>query len=406
MEDTTIPTRPFPPLCGEDVRALDALAESGFRGGVVPEGLGDRARRLLGVLSLLDTDLSPAQLHSAADRSALVDVTMARVLRSREDVAARIVACDKPSPLAPPCARAVDEMFGSQSPDPSNRVAALLALLGSGAGLSQPHGRSLVDRTMASIHAANRPIRLPAPSAQDVESAPGWSFRLRDLVSVAAVVLIGISIMWPMLVASREQARMIRCADNTQRAGAGFAAFATDHDGRLPQTEAASFGTLPWWNVGDSKASNSSNLYRLADLGYVLHADLACPGNPDACECPSHESSRDWRSIDEVSYSYQIPMSLRPILENGGSIVLMADRSPVVLRAMRGESIDPDAVSPNHGGRGQHVLFGDGSVRLFLTPTLDSGDNLWLPRSVEGVASPTLTGTERPADASDAFVGP
>lgn len=403
MEDTPTPIRPAPTLSPDDLRALDAVAQSGFRGGVVPEGLGDRSRQVLSLLALLDGPLPAREQPSGSDRRVLIDVTMARVLRSREDVAAKIQSVEKPSPLAPASAEAVDEVFSGAAAR-QNHASGILSLLGAGAGLAPADGRSLVDRTMAAIESLSRPIQMSPPPPAEAEPTGGWSFRIRDLLSVAAVLLIGISVMWPMLVASREQARMIRCADNSGRAGVGFSSFAADHDGRLPQT--AGFGSMPWWNVGETKASNSSNLYRLADLGYVQFADLACPGNPDACVCPAHESARDWQSIEQVSYSYRIPAELRPLLESGGAIVLMADRSPVILRAVRGEAINPNAVSPNHGGRGQHVLFGDGSVRLLLTPLLESGDNIWLPRSVEGQASPVLTGTEQPADASDAFVGP
>lgn len=398
-------------LSPDDVRAVDAVAASGFRGGVVPEGSGDRCKRLLSVLSLLDCELAPRETPSASDRRLLVDVTMARVLRSREDVAARIDAAEKPSALSPASAQAVDSYFASGGGvSPAGVAGELLELLERGSGLGEVETRSLIDRTMARIESSGLPIQMPPVEAGlGVEggAAAGWSFRIRDVLSVAAVLLIGVSVMWPMLVASREQARMIRCADNSGRAGIGFSSYAADHDGRLPQTAGlGGMGSIPWWNVGQENASNSSNLYRLADLGYVQLADLACPGNPDACACPSHVAARDWASLEQVSYSYQVPASLRPILEQGGTVVLMADRSPVILRAVRGEAIDPDAVSPNHGGRGQHVLFGDGSVRLLLTPILESGDNLWLPRDAEGLESPVLTGTETPADGSDAFVGP
>lgn len=410
MEDTPIPPRPSitQTLRPDDLRAVDAVAASGFRGGVVPEGLGDRSKRLLSLLALLDADLPAREMPSDADRRLLVDVTMARVLRSREDVAARIDSAEQPSALVPMSAAEVDGFFAWQDPDAPTKASGLLTLLDTRAGIAEHEGRSLIDRTMRLIESASRPIQLPPVSATErAESGAGWSFRIRDLVSVAAVLLIGISVMWPMLVSSREQARMIRCADNSARAGIGFSSYAADHDGHLPQTAGlGAVGSMPWWNVGQEKASNSSNLYRLADLGYVQFADLACPGNPDACPCPSHEAARDWESLEQVSYSYRVPSGLRPMLEQGGTVVLMADRSPVILRAVRGEAIDPNAVSPNHGGRGQHVLFGDGSVRLLLTPLLDSGDNLWLPREAEGQAAPTLTGTETPADASDAFVGP
>ena len=92
----------------------------------------------------------------------------------------------------------------------------------------------------------------------------------------------------------------------------------------------------------------------------------------------------------------------------------MSDRSPVVLRTVRGIAIDPRENSPNHAGRGQQVLLSDGSAFWLTTPMVTSRDNLWLPRPIEdairrlrGQAPPdTLSGHESPASLQDAFVGP
>jgi hypothetical protein len=94
--------------------------------------------------------------------------------------------------------------------------------------------------------------------------------------------------------------------------------------------------------------------------------------------------------------------------------VVSADRSPVVLRAVRGQLMDPFANSPNHQGAGQHVLYNDGSAGWLRMPVLEAGDNIWLPRAVEirleqmtgrGPIQP-LSGTEIPGGADDVFLGP
>jgi hypothetical protein len=64
--------------------------------------------------------------------------------------------------------------------------------------------------------------------------------------------------------------------------------------------------------------------------------------------------------------------------------IILADKSPVALRAWRGELVVyADENSPNFAGRGQNVLHSDGQVVWLQTPSTASGDDLWLPASIE-----------------------
>lgn len=123
--------------------------------------------------------------------------------------------------------------------------------------------------------------------------------------------------------------------------------------------------------------------------------------------------AKDWSSLEEISFSYQIlPGSRRPrhMLPSGS--ILVTDRSPVILRAARNEPIIPEANSPNHRGEGQHVLRLDGSVTWHKAPVLEGGDNLWLPRAIENLLHTVrsrvglVDGDEFPDSPEDAFVGP
>ncbi|MBK7404773.1 MAG: hypothetical protein IPJ41_09095 [Phycisphaerales bacterium] len=191
--------------------------------------------------------------------------------------------------------------------------------------------------------------------------------------------------------------------------------YALDHDAMLP-ISTAGFGGGTWWDVGrDPQHSNSANLYTLAREQYLTLASLACPGNPQAARVARTPDARDWSSLDELSYSYRV--MARPEREVWGGpsqLVVVADRSPVVLRAVRGQVIYPFESSPNHRGRGQHGLFADGSAQWLSSPVLPSGDNIWLPKSIEMVIDEVsrraglkpIEGTEAPADRQDSFVGP
>ena len=125
-------------------------------------------------------------------------------------------------------------------------------------------------------------------------------------------------------------------------------------------------------------------------------------------------SAIDWKCLDEVSYSYQIQKGAEsPRLREPARTAVLADRSPVVRRAVAGGVIYPFENSCNHGRQGQDVLFADGSVVWHSTPVLSNGDNIWLPRAIEEQiraammsVDPTLKGVETPESSADAFLGP
>jgi len=211
----------------------------------------------------------------------------------------------------------------------------------------------------------------------------------------------------------REQSRRFACADNLHDVASGMGLYAGANRDALP-VAAASLGGGKWWEVGSPDArSNSANLYHLAKTGFADLSDLACPGNPTACKSMNDPKAVDWKCLDEVSYSYRIMRGPeKPHWNESGRIVVLTDRSPVALRAARGQPIKPWENSPNHDRHGQKVMFSDGSVVWYKTPELDNRDNIWLPFAIEKAIGQVtgrefrLEGTEFPSSAQDAFVGP
>jgi hypothetical protein len=259
-----------------------------------------------------------------------------------------------------------------------------------------------------------------------VEHAPLGGRRLRtaDLMTAAALLLIGTAAVGPMVGAMREQSRRVACQGNLQAAGLGFGAYANEFKDAMPMASASIAGS-PWWFVGKPEQSNSANLFTLARTGYSKLDQLACPGNSAACRSDLGPAARDWRNLDEVSYSYQnlfgrpqsrlrgdMPAAGGPVAS--GHMLVVVDGSPVVRRAVRGQWINPLANSMNHQGKGQNALFSDGAVVWMTSPVLDNGDNIWLPRLLEEALAkrgqPTqaepINGTEMPATPDDRFVGP
>ncbi len=312
--------------------------------------------------------------------------------------------------LSPAGERVVDAFASGEEPAEAVRVLELL----DEASTDDPSDRvRRIDRLMASIRQRDRvndkkPFRLSPPSADEVRSSR--RIRFSDFVAIAAVLLVGTAVLFPSMFSAQTMAEEIRCAQNMQQAGLGFSLFAQDHDGHLPATE--SKGSSPngptsrWWLVGDPTSSHSANLFVLVREDYVPLEALACPGNDQAPVAHAHALDRDWRSADELSYSYQLFNGAPPRFSDPNVVLVLADRSPVVEAAMRGETVDATLNSRNHGSRGQNLLLPDFSVFFVNSPRLAEGDNIWIPRSREDQPRKVrLDGTERPAP-RDAFVGP
>ncbi|MEC9373469.1 MAG: hypothetical protein VYC34_06475 [Planctomycetota bacterium] len=404
MSDEFTQADPVGPLSPADADALDALAEAGFDLDQVPPAMAARARRLAVLLGLLEPSDPPA---SHAARSTLIDATLVR--------AARESRVPEPT-LAPADAAAFEALVEADwqvdrvPPRQAERAARAVALLSTletaddPALFSDDARRDRIDRVMARVEGRARRRMAPAR-----EPFAGRSrFQLRDVISAAAMILIAFGVLWPTITAGRESARRAVCEVGMQNAGLGFSLYASDNRGELPRVEDHARQGRKWWYVGDAKQSHSANLFLLVSMGYTPLSDLSCPGNAQAPINLNTNGMSDWRTAEEVSYSYQLFPADSQSPKWGGPvrIVVLTDKSPVVDRARRGERFDPEARSHNHRGHGQNVLFNDGSVEWLTRPVLRNGDNVWLPRSIQEQGLRLLEGNERPASRDDAFVGP
>jgi len=407
---------PAGPMPGPDDRAaIDALVEHAMDPQSVPASVRQRAgvaSRLFGLLGA-----------NVRDDRLLVDIALARALRAERPFSGAepaIVPADEEALDAWMLANFDASRVPASLKDRARRHESIARLLAA-TPASESRG-SLIDRTLASVSRAEseRSDRMVIPAAHS-RALP--RVRLRDLVSVAAMLVIGAAVAMPILSNTRAYARQTLCQANLGSTAVAMASYAAANRDSLP-VSTAGIGSGTWWNVGsDSTPSNSSNLFTLYRHGYVGLNDLACPGNPEAPVDPAETSGFDWRRIEQVSYSYQVlPRSGVPNIHDNPSRVVLADRSPVILLAIRRQPIDPHGRSPNHGARGQHVLRGDGSTDWLKSPVLEeTGDNIWLPLAVEnrirqleaqrGAASKhpkvdPIKGDERPVTPDDVFLGP
>lgn len=400
-------------LCPADRAALDALADAGYDLGRVEAGHRERAARLLHAMGALE-----CAANGGCGCESLVRLCLGRAALAR--------VADEAPELSPQDEDALESLVQhgfeprrvpSAVRERAARQAGLLAVLQAaseerverdGVGREGLIRRTLV-MVQAEIETQERVMRVASRPA-----AAGRRWRIPDLVSVAAMLLIGVSVAWPVMSAVRERSRMVMNQSNLRTIGMGMGMYSGSSDGALPMATASLAGT-PWWFVGRAEQSNSANLYTLVREGYTCPSAFAAPGNRAASECHMDPASWDWKSLQEVPYSYQNQFARRrPVWRQSGDMIVLADRSPVILKAYQGQWVDPLENSPNSAGRGQHALMLDGAVAWMTSPVTAKGDNIWLPRPIEEAirratnqrrAEP-LQGTEQPEGESDAFLVP
>lgn len=270
----------------------------------------------------------------------------------------------------------------------------------------------LVEKTLAKIQ--NHIDQDEAAMEFSNTSRGSFSVRWSDLISVAAMLLIVASITMPIMSGMRSSAQKNICFDNMNSAANAFGLYAGTNRDMLPMATAG-FGST-WMDVGTTpERSNSSNLFTLIRTHNADLDDLACPSNPNALTGEPDPDAWDWGSLKEISYSYRImpPGGMRATsIAQPVGVVLLADRSPVVLKVANRQPVIPEENSPNHHGSGQHMLMLDGGSHWARSPIINDNDNVWLPRPIEQVIHQArsklgiIKGTELPAGPTDAFVGP
>lgn len=387
-------------LCELDARALDALIDAGFDLDAVEPELRARAGRIAGLLGALDEP-------STGENGVLTEGVMARIHETREH---RTELCPRDSEALESCvmlgfrpARAP----GSLRDRAERHEAIRREVVAMGPSNEQWVRSGRTDRVDRVMHAVTSADLAPIP----FERSGLGGFRLTDLVAAAAVLLLVTAFSLPVLGSFTEESRRAVCQANLRDAGLGLGLYAMSNNDALPMATAGFGGS--WTQVGNPGRSHSANLFTLVRTKHVPSWSLACPGNEHAPSGPYPKDAEDWGTIEEVSYSYRLmPRGTDRLHALSSDAVVLADRSPVLLAGLRGQRISPEAPSPNHGREGQHLLRVDDSVRWTVSPVLDNGDNIWLPRAVEEFVHTVrkkygyIDGYELPASAEDTFLGP
>jgi len=402
-QDQSPPDENAPKLSAFDIEALDRIFDDD------PERFVSESDRDHGVLNLLDLLGTP--VDSESQRNSRIDLV--KILSSRLSGAADV----QDVKLSKADQAALDQYVkngyavGGVEQELQPRAARcdqIANAITSSAAKSSP---DLVMRTLATIQTH---IDAEETAMGFERGRGGFSIRWSDLISVAATLLLVASVTLPIMSGIRSNAQKTQCFGNMQAAANAFGLYTGSNRDMLPMATA---GLGPTWiDVGSTPdRSNSSNLYTLIRSKLANLDDLACPSNPNAATGPADPNAWDWNSLQELSYSYRImpPGGMRiSSAPQPVRVVLLADRSPVILKVVNRQLVIPEENSPNHQGTGQHMLLLDGSSRWTRSPVINDHDNIWLPRPIEQLISKERTrlgiikGSEMPEGPTDAFVGP
>jgi len=243
----------------------------------------------------------------------------------------------------------------------------------------------------------------------------GWGRDIFARLAMAAVfVFVGTGAITAWNVGTnyaRQMSWQTKCGSQMAGLFTGLSNYRNDNNGQMP-TLASTPGD-PWWKVGYQGPENVSNTRRMWVLvknGYLQPTDFICSSYKPSCSfsCKPKDYN-DFPNRNLVTYSFRIGCP-KAGLEKMSRQVIIADMSPIFANVSASEKElivnVSDALlkrnSPNHGGRGQNVLFCDGSVAFVKGRTVDvSLDDIY---TIQG--KQTYQGVELPASEADAFLAP
>ena len=220
---------------------------------------------------------------------------------------------------------------------------------------------TLIDVTLARIDQyENKQLsRMHIQTADVQATSSGFSFRMPDLISVAAMILIAASVVIWLGRGTRATSLSNQCASNMAAVGMGLANYAVDHDGQLPTTAVAGLGSL----FGGASPERLDPTPLLGE--YCESHHLNCPGH-------------DGDTSSGFSYQTQQKEIWDALKRHRRVFVVMSDTNPILDAILAGKDHDPLTRSRNHGGNGQNQLLDDGSTISLIGPPVLGGDKIWI----------------------------
>ena len=240
----------------------------------------------------------------------------------------------------------------------------------------------LAERTIARIAGVANSGRLGLEELlADEQARPitvklGFWRNLGEMAAVAAAVMLIAGVLLPIFNRERQRYWKQACQRQLGSIFGGLSNYVNDNDGRAP--------AVPGW---PGQQWNTQCLYLPLKLGYIKDSALfICPGR-DSGQADPFDISQvaeydDFPSRQYIAYSPRkrcadasngqglcegpILSDSNPIFDNGAAVTFKKRLDQAIMRAN----------SKNHRGRGQNVLYHDGSVK-FIRIRLIAEDDIF-----------------------------
>jgi|GEM_PF-197602 len=271
------------------------------------------------------------------------------------------------------------------------------------------------------IRAEQNKSNLPFPQVIAQPKTRISRYRLAEIAAIAAIFLAISGIGFPVFSNLRQSSWKTACLANFGRLGQAITRYAGDHDGLLPSVPMTAGS--PWYKIGEQGSENQSNtrhVWVLIKQEYASPADFVCPGHrqskPASGDSGSFSTLNDFPCHRNISYSYQL-LCGKNNLDTSRNSLLLGDRNPLFenicsccfpanrtgierFQVILNPQLSVQA-SSNHRGRGQNVLYRDGSA-LFMVDRQIGGDDIY---TLKGIL--LYRGSEIPCkDGMDNFLVP
>ena len=247
------------------------------------------------------------------------------------------------------------------TPEDEQRAASILKMLGFlDAYPVEDASDSLIDATLVRIdqYESQRTARMQIHTPELETTKRGFRIRMPDLISVAAMILVTVSVFTMISNSTRNQSLTNQCASNMAMVGRGLVNYALGHNGQTPTETAPAIASL-----FGGLAPERTDAQLLASEGYCDHNHLNCPGH-------SGESSG-------FSYQTQSAAMWDAIRNRGKLFIVMSDQNPILKQLLANQKYNELTPSPAHGSLGQNHLRDDGSINSVAAPIF-KGDLIWV----------------------------
>jgi len=233
----------------------------------------------------------------------------------------------------------------------------------------------------------------------------GFWYNLHEVAAIAAAIVVIALVFLPLFSFERQRYWKRQCQGQLGDVFKGLISYISDHDGKAPTV-----------GVGAGQPWNTRHLYLPVKLGYLRQRLFVCPARkPRSTVSPDISSVRDYEDFPSRDYvNYSPRMRCPQSMKIGGLCEgpILSDRNPIFEDwpfPTPKKVIDAPLLrinSRNHRGKGQNVLYHDGSVRFITIRRIGAtGDDMFTLVDMD-CGSAIDDSQLLPACQSDVFMAP